>query len=272
MLERIRKQLEDSGIENAQRESEWIVEAATGLDRSVIVAGGMQLTDEQQREALALAQRRADGEPLQYVTGIAGFRYLELKVGPGVFIPRPETELVVERALGVLPEGGTVVEIGTGSGAMALSLAQERPDARVWATEYSDEALSWAIRNRDELGLEVEMVKGDMFEGLPGDLKGQIDVIVSNPPYIPQGFTLAKEIIDFEPHVALFADDSGLGFIERMIEDAREWLASPGRIIMEISEAQRDAVSALLTSAGFSDVTVVKDLTERPRIAEGTWS
>ena len=164
--------LRDAGVEAAEREGDWILEAATGLDRTRYAAQTEPIERGSGGARLELAARRAGGEPLQYVTGVAGFRRLELAVGPGVFIPRPETEGVAGRVIDVLPRDGIVVEIGTGSGAIALSVADERPDVTVYATERSAEALEWAMRNRDALGLSVEMVEGDLFGGLPDRASG----------------------------------------------------------------------------------------------------
>lgn len=221
--------------------------------------------------ALALARRRAAGEPLQYLTGIAGFRHLELSVGPGVLVPRPETEQVAQRALDLLPPGGILVDIGTGSGAIALSIAHERRDARVWATELSPDAMGWAIGNRDRLKLQVEMLEGDTFSPLPEDLKGLIDVCVSNPPYVAAGEKelLPVEVVDHEPHLALFADD-GLSVIRRLIAESPRWLAPGGWLVLEISERHPDRVEELLRQGGFADVFIEQDLAGRARIASGS--
>jgi release factor glutamine methyltransferase len=217
-----------------------------------------------------LARRRAAGEPLQYLTGVAGFRNLELAVGPGVFIPRPETETVVDLAKERLPDGGSVVDLCTGSGAMALALAQERPDARVYATEASSVALGWATRNRDALGLPVVLSEGDLLAALDDELKGSLDVIVSNPPYVAddESSALSIEIVDHEPHVALFSGDDGMNIIRRIAEEAKEWLRPGGWLLMELGEHQRSLVSACLEENGWEDVAIHLDLNERPRIAE----
>ncbi len=268
----VKERLSGAGNDNAQREAEWIVEAATGLDRASLAASQRTPTPDEESMALRLMERRVNGEPLQYVTGVAGFRRLELAVGPGVFIPRPESESLAGRAMELLPDGGIVVDIGTGSGAVALSIADERPDARVWATDLSAEALGWAERNREALGLEVQLLQADLFDGLDEALKGCIDVVVSNPPYVPAGFSLGSEVVDHEPHVALFADESGLGIIEELLDRAKGWLNKPGWIVLEIGEVQRDAVMRLMQDAGFGDVAVHDDLAGRPRIAECRWS
>ncbi|MFP5298735.1 MAG: N5-glutamine methyltransferase family protein, partial [Actinomycetota bacterium] len=136
LLGTVKEALTKAGLENAEREAEWIVEAASGLTRAELLTASEGPTQEVEDRALEMASRRVAGEPLQYVTGLAGFRRLELEVGPGVFIPRPETEMLAERAMNRLPDQGTAVEIGTGSGAVALAIKDERPDATVVATEY----------------------------------------------------------------------------------------------------------------------------------------
>jgi release factor glutamine methyltransferase len=261
--------LRDAGVKAAEREGDWILEAATGLDRTSYAAGSTEFEPDAEARALELAARRAAGEPLQYVTGVVGFRHLELAVGPGVFIPRPETEGVAGRVIEKLPENGVAVEIGTGSGAIALAVADERRDASVYATERSPEALEWAVRNRDELGLPVEIVEGDLFGGLPEELRGRVDIVVSNPPYVPENFSLPPIVKDYEPHIALFASGAGLDIIEALMADALEWLRPGGLIVLEIGEAQRDAVARLLRAAGYTDIEVRLDPAGRERVAEG---
>ncbi len=271
LLASVEQRLAGAGIENSQREAEWIIEAATGLSRSDLAMTDRVETEDESAAVEAMTDRRVGGEPLQYVTGLAGFRRLELSVGPGVFIPRAETESLAGRAMDLLPKNGLALEIGTGSGAVALAVADERPDVSVWATEYSPEALVWAMRNRDQLGLDVKLVGGDLFAELPSELKGNVDVIASNPPYVPQDFKLGATVIDHEPHVALFADESGLSVIDRLITEAQDWLRPGGYLVLEIGEVQRDAVSDLFRTAGYADVQVHLDLADRARIAEGRW-
>lgn len=248
----------------------WLLEAATGRSRRELVCERGDLDDAATRRALALAERWAAGEPLQYVVGLAGFRRLELEVGPGVFIPRPETELVAERALARLPHGGVAVDVGTGSGALALALADERPDAVVWATETSPEALAWARKNQELLGLDVELVECDLLGGLPERLRGAVDVIVSNPPYVAtlEAGLLDAEVRDHEPDVALFGGTDGLRTIETLVWQALSWLRRAGWLVLEIGERQASSVHALLQRAGYVDVSVSKDLAGRDRIAE----
>ncbi len=220
--------------------------------------------------ALALAQRRAAGEPLQYLTGVAGFRYLELAVGPGVLIPRPETEQVAERAINLLPAGGTLVDIGTGSGAIALATAHERPDARVFGTDVSHEALEWAERNRIRLGLDVELLQGDLFDALPAPMRGEIDVCVSNPPYVTQAEkgSLPRDVVEHEPAIALFVDGT-TSVTERLVSEAPDWLRPGGWLVLEINEHYGAEVGSLFERHGYQDLFVEQDLTGRPRIAVG---
>lgn len=257
MLQRVSSMLAEAGIHNADREARWLMEAS----------------DDESR-VLELAQRRVSGEPLQYLTGVAGFRRLELKIGPGALVPRPETESLAGRAVELLPEGGTVVDVGTGAGPIALSIADERRDARVIATDISAEALEWARHNRDDLGLEVELVCCDLFEGLPNDLRRSIDVVVSNPPYVSENerTSLPTEVVDHEPSVALFSGRDGLEIFERLAVGARGWLRSGGVLLSEIGDRQGDTVLRLLDHLGYSEVVIRPDLVGRPRIAEARWS
>jgi release factor glutamine methyltransferase len=225
------------------------------------------------RDVAELVRRRLAGEPLQYVLGTAAFRRLELRVGPGVFIPRPETELVAERAMTRLPQGGTLVDLCTGSGAIALSVAHERPDTRVVASELSPAAARWATDNQRALGLRVDLYEGDLFEPLPSELRGAVGVVVSNPPYIDEGerSSLARDVVDHEPEVALFAPDAGTSVIEKIVAGAPDWLRPGGWLVLEIGETHGEAVRELLASGGFGDVSIVPDLAGRDRIAEGRW-
>lgn len=267
LVSEIKGTLSDAGIENAARESEWIVESASGLDRTGIALHSGTVDDEIVVRSRQLAQRRAGGEPLQYVTGVVGFRRLELQIGPGALIPRPESELVTGVALELLPHAGLLVDIGTGAGAMALATADERPDAKVVATDIAPDALTWAKKNAAMLDLDVEFYEGDLFDCLPETLKGSIDVVVSNPPYVPENFSLAPVIRDHEPHVALFAAGDGLSIIERLVLAAPEWLKRDGWVVLEMDHAQRDAVRRLFEAAGYQDVEILEDQTGRPRIA-----
>ncbi len=241
-------------MEIGPREAQWIVEEAAD-----------------EAAAIAMAGRRAAGEPLQYILGSAHFRDLRLVVQPDVLIPRPETEILVERALARLPRGGVVVDIGTGCGAIGLSLAHERPDATVFATDVSQPAVACARRNAEIIGVDVEFHIGDLFAALPDALRGTLDLVVSNPPYVADSDRefLSPEIVEHEPHVALFAGADGLDVTRRLVADARGWVKPGGWLVFEISEFSGDRVTELLTSWGYADVAIHPDLGGRDRMAEG---
>ena len=231
------------------------------------------LDDELVRVAEELMRRRLSGEPLQYVTGVAGFRHLELSVGPGVMVPRPETEVVAENALEVLPPGGLAVDVGTGSGAIALAIAQERPDATVIATDLSLEAARWARRNRDAHALAVHLVVCDLLSALSGDLRERVQLVVANLPYVStrEAASLPPEVVDHEPHTSLFAGADGTGVLRRLIGESPHWLAVGGWIVLEIGETQGGATRSLLVERGFGEVSIERDLTGRERIARARW-
>lgn len=219
----------------------------------------------------AMVERRRAGEPLQYVLGSWGFRRLDLLVDRRVLIPRPETEWVVEQALRLLPadEPAVVVDLGTGSGAIALSVAVERPRARVVATDVSPDALAVARANLAGLGrsgTRVELREGDWFAALPTELRGTVDLIVSNPPYVAPSEPLPPEVADWEPRLALVPGPTGLEAIAVVVTGASEWLRPDGWLVCEIGDTQAAAVRALAVEARLVDVDVLPDLTGRDRM------
>lgn len=238
----------------------------------------------------ALVERRAAGEPLQYVVSQWGFRRLDLYLDRRVLIPRPETEMVVQVALAELvrltrPNGPTptreakrptVVDLGTGSGAIALSIALEAPESRVWATERSADALAVARANLAGLGTlsgrRVRLAEGSWFDPLPPLLAGHIDLVVSNPPYVADGETLPQEVQDWEPAGALRAGPTGLEDIRTITEEAPSWLARPGALVVEIAPHQAAEAATLARDAGFEEVEVRLDLCDRERILVARWS
>jgi release factor glutamine methyltransferase len=270
VLERVEATLRGAGTGSPELEAKWIVEAATNRHRSELLLDP-QITSEDEADCHRFAARRAAGEPLQYVTSRAAFRGVELTVGPGVFIPRPETELVAERAMAHLPYAGRVVDVGTGSGAIALAISAERTDACVFGTESSPLALAWAQENRELLGKNVDLLLCDLLDGLPRALEGAFDVVVSNPPYIDpaQLRDLPSEVRDHEPHTALFAGERGLDVTIRLADAALRWLKPQGWLVLEIGSDQAQRVVTLLGAAGFDSFTVKRDLAGRDRIAEG---
>lgn len=234
----------------------WISEAAGG-DEKVEV------------ELLA---RWEGGEPLQYVLGRWAFRGLDLAVDRRALIPRPETEVLVEVALSLVRNPRVVVDLGTGSGAIALAVATERPRAQVWAVESSPDALSLARAN-DEEG-RVTFLEGEWFDPLPSELAGRVDLIVSNPPYVSQAELdqLDATVRDWEPHRALVSGPTGLECLEVIVDAAPGWLAPRGVIVLECAPHQVEAVVAMCERASFVDATHHADLAGRPRVVTATRS
>jgi release factor glutamine methyltransferase len=257
------------------RDARRIVEEVSGLEGAEWVLGQDGAAT---RRAVArlddMVARRAAGEPLQYVVGRWGFRSLDLLVDRRVLIPRPETEQVVEVVLGELRRHGrdghslTAVDLGTGSGAIALAVAAEVPGVTVWGTERSAEALVVARANLAGLGRKarsVRMVEGDWFGALPGDLRGGVDLVVANPPYVAEGEALPAEVARWEPAEALVAGPSGTEALEHIVDQAPVWLARPGALVLELAPHQAGAVAARARAAGFAEVDVRPDLSGRDR-------
>lgn len=222
-----------------------------------------------------LVARRAAGEPLQYVLGLWAFRSLDLMVDRRVLVPRPETEQVVEVAMAVVRHTGSwptpvVADLGTGSGAIALSVATEAPGAEVWATDASPGALAVAAANRSSLGLDgrVHLAGGSWYQALPGSLRGRLSLIVSNPPYIASSEVpgLPAEVRDWEPAQALVAGPTGLEAVGEILGGARRWLASAGSVVVELAPHQADAAVALARQSGLGHVEVRHDLAGRQRV------
>ena len=259
-------------------QARWICETACGLDGDEFLAELDEPATERMVAQLdAMVARYRAGEPLAYVMGHWSFRTIELMVDRRVLIPRPETEVVAGRALELarsFADRRRVVDLGTGSGAIGLSLAAELPimGTEVWLTDYSTDAVDVARANAIGLGraaANVRVVHGSWFDALPVDVRGEIDVVVSNPPYIADGDAeVAESVLEYEPHSALFAGDDGLDDVRTIARDARDWLRSGGWLVMEIGYQQGDAVKALLEGFGYLNVAIANDLTGRPRIAE----
>lgn len=220
----------------------------------------------------SLVERRTAGEPTQYLTGQKEFYNHPFRVDPRVLIPRPETELLVEAVLRELPEEAParLLDVCTGSGCIAVSLARERPSASVWATDLSPGACELARLNAEalEVGSRVSVLEGDLFAPLPEGAR--FDVVVSNPPYVMSGEipNLSAEVRR-EPRMALDGGEDGLAILRRVIPEAREWLKPGGLLALEIGEAQGAAVLALLREAGYERVRIEKDLERRERHAFG---
>jgi release factor glutamine methyltransferase len=211
-----------------------------------------------------LVKRRCNHEPVQYLTGTAGFRNLDLAVGPGVLVPRPETEGLVEEVLkhiANLPGPVSVIDLGAGSGAMAISIATEAPNTHVIAVEKSMEAIDWLKQNVAFYDERIRIVQGDVSEVLAGV---KCDVVVANPPYVPDSQPLPKDVANFEPAIALFGGSDGLELPQRFIIAAARLLKTGGLFAIEHTESQDEAIAKLL-SADFNQVALHLDLTGRPR-------
>ncbi|HEV2441881.1 MAG TPA: peptide chain release factor N(5)-glutamine methyltransferase [Steroidobacteraceae bacterium] len=220
---------------------------------------------------LALIERRAGGEPVAYILGRKDFWTLELSVSPAVLIPRPETELLVERALALLADGeARVADLGTGSGAIALALASERLRWRIIATDISAEALGVARANAAALGLErVQMFHGDWLDCLRGRT---FHLLLSNPPYVATGDpALSQAELMREPRLALVAADHGLAALHRIIQAAPDHLEPGGWLLLEHGAGQAAAVAGALVARGFAQVRSHRDLAGRERMTEGQW-
>jgi len=273
--------LTDKGDEHPRLSAEWLLSAATGLSRVEIYAYHDRPLSPDERTALREAvKRRAEGQPLQYVTGEMAFRHLVIRVVPGVFIPRPETETLAEEGLAFLRdagEGPLVIDLCTGSGAVACSIAQEHPGARVLAVDLSPLAAQTARANAERLGLadRVTVFEGDLFAPLAElaereGLLGKVDVVISNPPYIPSADLpdLPEEVLGFEPHLALDGGPDGLAVARRIAEEACLWLRQGGLLAMELDEGcVQMAVKEI--AKWYEGSRTVRDLAGRDRVATG---
>ncbi|MGD1011522.1 MAG: peptide chain release factor N(5)-glutamine methyltransferase [Acidimicrobiales bacterium] len=269
-------------------EARWLLEAATGRDAAVLLR---ELDTEAPAEAVtrvqALVQRRKAGEPLQHVLGHWGFRTLEVAVDSRALVPRPETEQVVAVALHELdrlrdlrsaanPTGSVpqlvAVDLGTGSGVIALSLVAERSALRVVATDRDPTALELAAANLSvvakDAAARVELYVGDWYEAVPGDLKGRVDLVVANPPYVAEHewAGLEEVVRDFDPYGALVAGPTGLEAIAVIVAGAPDWLSEGGALVTEIAPDQATRATELARGAGFGTAFVEDDLARRARV------
>lgn len=271
----LRRRVRD--VVGSRAETGWLMEAASGMDRTALLAAldTPAGTDGEARLA-GLLERRRRGEPLQHVLGHWGFRTLEVSVDSRVLVPRPETEQVVEVALSELDRrarpDALVADLGTGSGVIALSIVAEREGPRVVATDDDAGALQVATANRARLpgpaAARLEVRRGDWYGALPPACAGRFDLIVSNPPYVSEGEwpLLAETVRAYDPYRALVAGPSGLEAIEAILAGAGAWLASDGSVVLEIAPGQAGAVRALARANGFGEVALSDDLAGRARV------
>ena len=264
--------------------AQWLCEHASGCDAGEFNDILDELVSERAAQHLhSMLARYATGEPLQYVMGRWAFRRLDLLVDSRVLIPRPETELLVEHVtryamqkIRDVGRGVTIADLGTGSGAVGLSLLHELPfeSAEVWMTDVSEDALHVARANAAGVGrnaVGARFGQGNWYEALPADLRGSLDAIVSNPPYIALGDSFVGEsVLKWEPHSALFAGKDGLADLRIVVAGATDWLAPGGLLAVEMGFTQAAVVAQLFESAGFNHVSVHKDLAGLERFVTGT--
>ena len=252
-------------VQSPLADAEQLLRAVLGTDRAGLYARKEPLNPVEARAYGRALCRRCTGTPLQHVTGEQGFRRLVLAVRPGVFVPRPETEVLVEVALEVCAEVAPLVaDVGTGNGAVALAVKDERPAATVWATDVSPEAATLARANAAQLGLDIRVCEGDLLEPLSATLRGSLSLVVSNPPYVSaEELRGAPAEILADPVLAL---EGGPEVYRRLFGQAHAWLRAGGHVAVEIGETQSDVVGALAMDAGFEEVRVRQDLAGRDRV------
>ena len=253
-------------VESPLPTAEILLANVLGVDRAGLYTRDEGLSaGEAKRFGRALC-RRCVGVPLQHLTGEQGFRRLTLAVRPGVFIPRPETEILVEHALAALAglTAPVVVDVGTGTGAIALAIKDERPDARVLATDVSHDAVALARENAVRAHLDVEVARGDLLDPVPDGLRRAVDLVVSNPPYVEEEglATLPRDVLA-DPPVALAG---GIETYARLFAQASEVLRPGGTVAVEIGETQAASIRGVASEAAFVDIEVHPDLTGRDRV------
>jgi release factor glutamine methyltransferase len=265
LVRRATDYLERHDVDNPRITAELLLAGVLATDRSALFTRTEALTPEEARTFGRALCLRCAGTPTQHLTGVEGFRRLTLTVRPGVFVPRPETELLVQIVIDAIEDisAPVVVDVGTGTGAIALAVVDERRDARVVAVDASPEAVTLARENANALGLPVEVIAGDLLAPLPPALTGAVDVVVSNPPYVrPEEYDSLPVEVRADPETALVG---GVGIVERLGSEAMRWLRPGGTLAVEIGETQGDEVSRAATAAGLADARVLQDLAGRDR-------
>lgn len=273
VVERSAALLERAGVPTPRVDAELLVGHVLGLSRGGVQARAAvdaAITAEQDAAIREAVERRAAREPLQHITGRAAFRALDLAVGPGVFVPRPETEQVAQFAIDALRAVASAeplgVDLGTGSGAIALAMATEVPRARVVGVELDPDAFVWARRNLTEVGApNARIVRADLANALP-ELDGMVDVLISNPPYIPLGMVPRDpEVRLFDPEPALYGGEDGLDAVRAVSRTGLRLLRPGGTLVLEHGELQAAAIAHLLADDGWRAIAGHRDATGRDR-------
>lgn len=263
--------LRDKGIENARREAEWLLCEASGLDRMGLYLNyDKPLQNEELAVLRTLVTRRGRREPLQHLLGSQEFDGLEFTVAAAALIPRHDTEVLVAEAVRRMPQPRTILEIGTGSGCVAIALAKRLPQAVITAVDLSADALSVARRNAELHGVSIELLHGSYFEPIG---QRRFDLIVSNPPYIPTPDleSLQPEVRDYEPRLALDGGPDGLTAYRILAAQAGGYLASPGCLVVEVGIGQASQVTELFQAAGFGAIVQIPDQAGIQRVVGGIW-
>lgn len=257
--------LRAAGVASPEYDARALLAHVLGVDLGKLAIA--DVTAEQADRYGRLVAERADRVPLQHLTGVAGFRRLTLSVGPGVFVPRPETEVLVEWGLARIADlrNPVVVDLCAGSGAIALSVADEMPNATVYAVEKEDDAYAWAQRNAENSSIHLR--HSDVHNAL-SELDGTVDLVLANPPYVPDGATVEREVAEHDPAAALWGGPDGLDVVRVVAATAARLLKPGGRFGVEHADLQGESVPALLRAmAGWREVADHRDLAGRPRFA-----
>lgn len=260
-LRQAQERLERAGVESARLEAQLLAAHGLGQYRSWVLAHPEAPTSDSELEGPL--ERREMREPLAYILGCREFFGRRFTVTPAVLIPRQETETLVEAALEHLKPGDRILDLGTGSGCIAISIALALPDVEVWASDQSVAALLVAERNAHALGARVQFVHSDLFNGLGNEAFG---LIVSNPPYVQTGADLQPEVRDWEPSLALFAGDDGLDFYRRIAKSAQNSLVAGGSLLLEVGDDRADSVSQLFQAHGWERFLSKRDLSGTDRV------
>lgn len=271
IVRRAAEELREAGVPEPEASAELLMSELLGVGRAEILVGRADLSGEQLTNYESWVSRRKHREPVQRIFGYAYFRYLKLRLNEATLVPRPDTESVVDAALEAVDRRGSgcrVLDLGTGSGAVAISVARERPVCEVHAADISEPALDVARHNARSAGAEVDFHCGDLFDGLE-ELRGKVSVLVSNPPYVKSADLpdLEPEVRDWDPHPALDGGPDGLLFYRRIFAEAGPLLEDGAGLILEVGDGQEDAVFELGREAGFTPLGVRRDLTGTPRAA-----